>query len=141
MCYEPKIVGFVCNWCTYAAADLAGLLRKKYAHNIQLIRIPCSGRVNPHFIITAFQQGADGVFIGGCHPGDCHYATGNYYARFRFDLIKSLLTFTGLEPQRLSLKWISASEAQEFVEEVDAFTLSVKSLAKPNPIFRSRLED
>lgn len=141
MCNEPKIVGLVCNWCTYAAADLTGLLRKKYDQNIRLIRIPCSGRVSPHFIITAFQYGADGVFIGGCKPGDCHYATGNYYARFRFELVKSLLMFTGMEPERLVLEWISASEAQEFVEAVDLFTAKVKSIGKVNPLNRSKLED
>ncbi|OPZ94713.1 MAG: Methyl-viologen-reducing hydrogenase, delta subunit [Firmicutes bacterium ADurb.Bin419] len=141
MCDQPRIVGLVCNWCTYAAADLAGLLRKKYSHNIKLIRIPCSGRVTPHFILTAFQNGADGVFIGGCRPGDCHYSTGNFHARYRFELIKSLMVFTGLNPERLTLEWISASEAQEFTEAVEAFTVKVKKLCGGNPVLRSCLED
>ena len=141
MCFEPKIIGLVCNWCTYSAADLAGLLRKKYPHNIKLIKIPCSGRVNPNLIITAFQHGADGVFVGGCRLGDCHYSTGNYYARFRFELVKSLLVFTGMEPERLTLEWISASEADEFVETVEKFIAKIKALEKANPIQRSRLED
>lgn len=138
---QPKIVGLVCNWCTYAAADLAGLLRKKYSHNIRLVRIPCSGRVTPHFILTAFQNGADGVFIGGCRPGDCHYTTGNYHAQFRFQLIKSLMVYTGMNTERLALEWISASEAQEFTQRVDLFTEKVKQLKQKNPISRSSLED
>ena len=138
---EVKIVGLVCNWCSYSAADLAGLLRKKYEQNIRLIRIPCSGRVNPNFILSAFENGADGVFIAGCHPGDCHYATGNYYAHFRFNLIKSLLIFTGMETDRLILEWISASEAQEFVDAVNLFTAKVKKLGKKNAIHRDKLED
>ena len=137
---EPRIVGLLCNWCTYAGADLAGTTRIKYPQNIRPVRIPCSGRVSPHFIFTALFQGADGVFVGGCHPADCHYASGNYYARRRFTLLRSLLEFVGLEPERLALEWVSASEGDRFAEVVTAFTDGVRSLERPNPLKREGLE-
>ena len=104
--YDPTIVGLLCNWCTYAGADLAGTTRIKHPQNMRAIRIPCSGRVSPHFIFTSLFQGADGVFIGGCHPADCHYTSGNYYARRRFALMKSLLDFVGIEPDRGGLAYL-----------------------------------
>jgi F420-non-reducing hydrogenase iron-sulfur subunit len=111
--YEPKIVAFFCNWCTYLAADLAGTSRIKYAPNARVIRVMCSGRVDPQFVLEAFTQGADGVLIGGCHPGDCHYQEGNYNALRRFELLKRLLKDMGINEERFRLEWISASEGDK----------------------------
>lgn len=138
---EPVIVGLLCNWCTYAGADLAGTTRIKYPQNIRPVRIPCSGRVSPHFIFTALMHGADGVFVGGCHPADCHYNTGNYHARRRFAVMRSLLDFVGVEPERLTLEWVSASEGDRFAEVVTDFTEKVRSLGGPNPLTREKVED
>lgn len=139
--YYPRIVGLLCNWCTYAGADLAGTSRIKYPQNLRAIRIPCSGRVSPHFLLSSLFQGADGVFVGGCHPADCHYNEGNYYARRRFSVLRSFLDFVGVEPERLALEWVSASEGDRFAEVVTAFTEDVKSLGRPNPYSRRELED
>lgn len=111
--WEPRIVAFFCNWCTYTAADLAGVSRIRHAPNARVIRVMCSGRVDPQFILQAFAQGADGVLIGGCHPGDCHYAEGNYKALRRFQLLKRLVKDMGIEEDRLRLEWISASEGEK----------------------------
>ena len=111
--FEPRIVAFFCNWCTYLAADLAGTSRMKYAPNARVIRVMCSGRVDPQFVLDAFARGADGVLIGGCHPGDCHYQEGNYKTLRRFTLLKRLLVDMGIEPERVRLEWISASEADK----------------------------
>ena len=111
--YEPKIVAFFCNWCTYTAADLAGVSRLKYAPNVKVIRIMCSGRVDPQFILQAFASGADGVLIGGCHPGDCHYSEGNYKMLRRFRLLKRMLHSLGIDDERFRLEWISASEGEK----------------------------
>jgi len=138
--YDPRIVGLLCNWCTYAGADLAGTTRIKHPQNLRPIRIPCSGRVSPHFIFTSLFQGADGVFVGGCHPADCHYTSGNYHARRRFALMKSLLDFVGVEPERLTLEWVSASEGDRFAEVVTEFTEGVKKLGKPTALKRENLE-
>jgi F420-non-reducing hydrogenase iron-sulfur subunit len=108
--WQPKIVAFFCNWCTYTAADLAGVSRIKHAPNFRVIRVMCSGRVDPQFILDAFAKGADGVLIGGCHPGDCHYQEGNYKCLRRFQLLKRVVTSLGIEADRLRLEWISASE-------------------------------
>jgi F420-non-reducing hydrogenase iron-sulfur subunit len=125
--WQPKIVAFFCNWCTYTAADLAGVSRLKYASNVRVIRLMCSGRVDPQFVLDAFAKGADGVLIGGCHPGDCHYVEGNYKTLRRFELLKRLLRDMGIEEQRLRLEWISASEGEkvrtvvnEMVEQIAA---------------------
>ncbi len=125
--FEPRIVAFFCNWCTYLAADLAGTARLKYAPNTRVVRVMCSGRVDPQFVLKAFAEGADGVLIGGCHPGDCHYQEGNYKALRRYLLLKRLLTQMGIEEQRLRLEWIAGSEGDrvrkvinELVEEVRA---------------------
>ena len=126
--FEPKIVGLVCQWCTYTGADLAGTSRKKYAPNIRLIRMMCSGRADPAFILKAFELGADGVLVGGCHPGDCHYMEGNYKTLRRMILLKKMLSQLGLEPERVRLEWISASEGERFAQVVDEFTEQIRKL-------------
>ena len=112
--FKPLIVAFCCNWCSYAGADLAGTSRLNYPANVKIIRVPCSCRVNTNFIIRAFQKGADGVVIAGCHPGDCHYSTGNYYTRRRFSVFINLLEYMGIEKERFKIDWISAAEANKF---------------------------
>lgn len=112
--FKPLIVAFCCNWCSYAGADLAGTSRLKYPANVKIIRVPCSCRVNLNFVLRAFQNGADGVVIAGCHPGDCHYSTGNYHTRRRFSLITNLTEYIGIEKERLKVDWISAAEGNKF---------------------------
>jgi len=126
--FEPRIVAFLCRWCSYAGADLAGTSRLKYPPNIIPIRVPCSGRVDPQWVLEAFERGADGVFIGGCHPGDCHYVSGNYKTRRRVVLLKKLLPQLGIEPERLRLEWISATEGQRFAQVVTEFVQELKEL-------------
>lgn len=126
--FEPKIIGFFCNWCTYAGADLAGVSRLQYPPNIRVIRVMCSGTVSPHHILRAFQKGADGVLVGGCHIGDCHYLRGNYMTIKRIRFLQDLLRFTGFEPERLHLEWISAAEGPKFVETVRNFTEKIRKL-------------
>jgi len=126
--FQPRIAAFFCNWCTYGGADLAGVSRLQYPPFIRVIRIPCTGRLNPNFILTAFRQGADGVWISGCHPGDCHYIAGNMYARRRFTIIKNLLEYVGLEQGRLHFSWISSAEASKFQQTVTAVTEAVREL-------------
>lgn len=129
--WEPKIIAFLCNWCSYAGADLAGVSRLKYPPNVRIIRVPCSSRVNPHFILRAFQRGADGVLVAGCHPGDCHYVSGNYFTRRRLMLFKRFLEFVGFEPERLKVRWVSASEGERFAETVKEMVEEIKHLG-PN---------
>jgi coenzyme F420-reducing hydrogenase delta subunit len=112
--FEPKVVSFLCNWCSYAGADLAGVSRFQYPPSIRVIRVPCSGRINPLFILKALAEGADGVLVSGCHPGDCHYQSGNYYARRRLEVFKRLLDFVGVPPGRTTFAWVSASEGAQF---------------------------
>ncbi len=131
--FEPKIVGFLCNWCSYAGADLAGVSRFQYPPNIRIVRVMCSGRVDPLFVIEMFLQGADGVFLGGCHPGDCHYMEGNYHTERRVKMLKKVLAKSNLEPERLGLEWIAASEGERFAETIKKFTEQIKSLG-PNPV-------
>lgn len=126
--WEPKIVAFLCNWCSYAGADLAGTSRIQYPPNIRVIRVPCSGRVDPLFIVKALQMGADGVLVAGCHPGDCHYISGNLFARRRFALLKRLLEYVGVEEGRVSFAWVSASEGGKFSDVVTEVVERVKSL-------------
>jgi len=126
--FEPKIIVFCCNWCSYAGADLAGTSRLKIKPNFRVIRTMCSGRVEPAFILYAFAKGADGVMIAGCHPGDCHYSTGNYKARRRTMLLKNTLPQLGIESERLRLEWISASEAPKFQSAVNGFIDEVTGL-------------
>ncbi|MFH1940730.1 MAG: hydrogenase iron-sulfur subunit [bacterium] len=134
--WSPRIVGFACNWCTYAGADLAGTSRMKYPANIRIIRLMCTGRMDPTFILKAFLRGVDGVLIGGCHPGDCHYTSGNYKAQRRIVLTKKLLQQLGIEPERLRLEWISASEGAQFAQIVTDFTETIRALG-PNPFCRN----
>lgn len=131
--FKPRIVGFLCNWCTYTGADLAGTSRIQYPPHIRIIRVMCSGAVDPTYVLKALFDGADGVFIGGCHPGDCHYLTGNYKARRKIVLMRSILETLGLEPDRLWLRWISASEGQKFADTMSEVSERIKQLG-PNPI-------
>ena len=124
--WEPKIVAFLCNWCSYAGADLAGVSRIQYPSNVRVIRVPCSGRINPFFIIAALQNGADGVLVSGCHPGDCHYLSGNLSARRKFALLKNLLEYVGIEEGRVHFSWVSASEGGRFGEVISHVTEAVK---------------
>ena len=117
--FEPKITAFVCNWCTYTGADLAGTSRLKQQTNARLICVPCTGRIDPVFIIKAFEKGADGVLVSGCHPGDCHYNTGNFHARRRWIFFKQLLDFVGIDSSRLYFSWVSASEGKKWVDVVN----------------------
>jgi len=126
--FEPKIVGFCCNWCAYAGADLAGINRFQYPPNLRMIRLMCSGAVAPVYVLEAFQKGADGVFIGGCHPRDCHYLEGNYKTLRRIALLKKLLPQLGIEPERLRLEWVSAAEGQRFAQVVTDFISEIKKL-------------
>ena len=128
MDFKPKIVSFLCNWCSYTGADLAGTSRMKYAPNIRIIRVMCSGRVDPTFVLTAFREGADGVLICGCHPGDCHYHEGNYKCLRRFHLLKKYIEQMGINPDRLRLEWISASEGKQFADLADEMTEKVLEL-------------
>lgn len=126
--WEPLIVAFFCNWCTYTAADLAGVSRMGYAPNIRVIRVMCSGRVDPQFVLDAFAHGADGVLIGGCHPGDCHYVEGNYKTLRRYHLLKRVLRDLGIEPERLRLEWIAASEGEKVARTVNEMVEQVRAL-------------
>jgi len=131
--FEPKVIGFCCNWCAYAGADLAGISRIQYPPNLRMIRVMCSGTIDPLYILEAFQKGADGVFIGGCHPGDCHYMAGNYKTRRKVSLVKRLLSQLGVSPQRIRLEWVSAAEGQAFAQVVTDFIEKVKELG-PSPL-------
>jgi F420-non-reducing hydrogenase iron-sulfur subunit len=132
--WEPRILGFLCRWCSYAGADLAGTSRKKYPANIRIIKIPCSGRIDPLLVIRALRNGFDGVLVSGCHPGDCHYQTGNYRARRRIALTKKFLEFMGVEPERFQASWVSASEGGKFAEVVAEITADLKKIS-PNRLF------
>ena len=131
--FEPRIVGFLCNWCSYAGADLAGSSKLEMPPTLTPVKVMCSSRIEPEMIFTAFLRGADGVLIAGCHPGDCHYDKGNYYARRRFAVVKKILETLGLEAERVRLSWISASEGPRYAEVVNEFTEKIKELG-PNPI-------
>jgi F420-non-reducing hydrogenase iron-sulfur subunit len=126
--FEPRIVAFLCRWCSYTGADLAGTSRLKYPPNVLPIRVMCSGRVDPTFVVSAFRKGADGVLICGCHPGDCHYNEGNYNMLRRFPLIRKLLAQFGVEPERVRLEWVSASEGDRYAEVVAEFTDEIRRL-------------
>jgi len=126
--WQPKIVAFLCNWCSYAGADLAGVSRIQYPPNIRVIRVPCSGRINPMFIIKALQHGVDGVLVSGCHPGDCHYISGNLIARRKFALVKKFLEYIGVEPGRVSFSWVSAAEGEKFSKVVTEVVEEVKAI-------------
>jgi coenzyme F420-reducing hydrogenase delta subunit len=131
--FEPKIVGFLCNWCSYAGADLAGVSRIQYPPNIRIIRVMCSGRVDPVIVLEMFVNGADGVIVMGCHPGDCHYISGNLYEERKIKMLKRLIALTGLELGRLRLEWVSAAEGQRFAQVVTEFTEQIRKLG-PSPV-------
>jgi F420-non-reducing hydrogenase iron-sulfur subunit len=126
--WSPKIVVFLCNWCSYAAADLAGVGRIQYPADVRIIRVPCTGRMNPKFILSALRSGADGILVSGCHPGDCHYLSGNYMSRRRFILFKKLLEYVGIEEGRVHFTWISAAEGEHFAEVIKTVTETVEAL-------------
>ena len=132
--FEPNIVAFLCNWCSYTGADLAGTSRIQYPPNVKVIRVMCNGRVNPLLVVHALQQGADGVLVSGCHPGDCHYTQGNYFARRRMALMKRLLDYLGVDPRRVQMSWVSASEGQKFADVMHKVTEDVRELG-PNDQF------
>jgi F420-non-reducing hydrogenase iron-sulfur subunit len=131
--FEPKIVAFLCNWCSYRGADLAGTSRMKCAANVRAIRVMCSGRVEPAFVLRAFELGADGILVLGCHPGDCHYAEGNYKALRRMSLLKRLLPQLGIEGGRFQMDWVSASEGERFTHIVNEMTEKVRALGPYKP--------
>ncbi len=131
--FEPKIMGFLCNWCSYAGADLAGVSRIQYPPTLRVVRVMCSGRIDPIFILEAFRSGADGVLVAGCHPGDCHYLSGNHKAERRVLLLQRVLEEFGLEPERLKLEWVSASEGDRFAMIIRDMTNELKKLG-PSPL-------
>ena len=135
--WEPKIVAFLCNWCSYAGADLAGTSRTQYPPNIRIIRVPCSGRINPFFIVATLQHGMDGVVVCGCHPGECHYLSGNYSARRKFALLKNLLEHIGLEEGRVQFSWVSASEGVRFAKVIAEVTRKIKELGPVRKLVKS----
>jgi coenzyme F420-reducing hydrogenase delta subunit len=135
--YEPKIIGFLCNWCSYAGADGAGMARRKYPTNIKIVRVPCSGRVSPELVLRAFLQGADGVMVLGCHIGDCHYGNGNHRTAKRFPVYQRLMDYMGIEKERLWVQWVSASEGQLFAEVVTEFTERLRDM----PPMRGKLKE
>jgi F420-non-reducing hydrogenase iron-sulfur subunit len=130
--FEPTIIGFTCNWCSYRAADMAGTARMKYAPNVRLIRLMCSGRLDPTFVFKAFASGADAVLMTGCHPGDCHYVEQNYKALRRYLLLKRVLAQMGIEPQRIKLLWASAAEGAIFAAEIDKYVEEIRALGPLN---------
>ena len=139
--YSPNIVAFCCNWCSYAGADLAGSSRLSYPANVKIIRVPCSCRVNPMFVLKAFQRGADGVILCGCHPGDCHYVTGNYYTRRRMALLFSFLDYLGIERERTRVEWVSAAEGARFSAVMNDFVRTVASLGENKRLTNLRCKE
>ena len=135
--FEPKIMTFLCNWCSYAGADLAGVSRIQYPPNTRVIRVPCSGRVDPLFILKCLQDGYDGVLVSGCHPGDCHYITGNYVARRKFAVLKVLLEFMGLEPDRVQFSWVSAGEGEKFSQVISRVTETIRALGPAKKLVKT----
>ncbi len=135
--FEPKIVAFLCKWCSSAGSDLAGVSRMEYPPNVVPITVMCSGSVSPLYILSAFNKGADGVLVSGCHPGDCHYIKGNYYARRRIALVKNLLEFVGLEPQRFQMSWVSAAEGTKYTQIIKDFVQELKPLGPQKKLRRS----
>ena len=134
--WEPKIIAFLCNWCSYAGADLAGMSRMKYPANIRIIKVPCSGKVDPMFVLKSFERGADLVLVSGCHPGDCHYTSGNYNARRKLTSFRDLLSFMGIDPQRFQISWISAAEGAKWADVVRNLTDLARSLGPMTKIPR-----
>ena len=126
--YEPKIIGFLCNWCSYRGADAAGMARMKYPPNVKIIRVPCSGRISPELVLRTFREGADGVMVLGCHIGDCHYSTGNHRTAKRMPVLKKLLEYAGIESERLYINWVSAAEGEKFATVIKDFTEQISAL-------------
>ncbi|MBR9980892.1 MAG: hydrogenase iron-sulfur subunit [Desulfatitalea sp.] len=141
MDWQPTIIAFFCNWCTYGAADLAGVSRLQYPPNIRVIRVPCSGRISPKFILAALREGADGIWVSGCHPGDCHYIEGNFYARRKFALLANLLEYTGVEPGRLHFSWISSAESTKFAATAIRVTEAVMALGPARRMVKTPVAD
>ena len=136
--WEPKLIAFLCNWCSYAGADLAGVSRLQYPPNVRVIRVPCSGRVSPLIILRCLQHGADGVLVSGCHPGDCHYLSGNYAARRKFAILNNLLEYLGIEKGRVQFAWVSAAEGKKFAELIKETTEQVRALGPAQRLVRKR---
>jgi len=136
--FEPKIVAFLCKWCSSAGSDLAGVPRMEYPPNVVPITVMCSGSVSPLYILSAFNKGADGVLVSGCHPGDCHYIKGNYYARRRIALVKRLLDYFGLEPQRFQMSWVSAAEGVKYTQIIKDFVQELKPLGPQKKLRRAQ---
>jgi len=134
--FEPKIVAFLCKWCSSAGSDLAGVSRMEYPPNVVPIQVMCSGSVSPLYVLSAFNKGADGVLVSGCHPGDCHYIKGNFYARRRIALVKRLLDFIGLEPQRFQMSWVSAAEGTKYTQIIKDFVQELKPLGPQTKLRR-----
>lgn len=126
--FEPKIIAFVCNWCTYAGADLTGTSRIKYASNVRIVRFPCTGRIDYMLILKSFAEGADGVIISGCHPNDCHYTSGNFHARRRWIVFRGLLDFMGIDIKRIRFSWVSAAEGAKWAEVVNSTVTDIRAL-------------
>ncbi len=139
--FTPNIVACCCNWCSYAGADLAGSSRLTYPANVKIIRVPCSCRVNPMFVLKAFQRGADGVILCGCHPGDCHYVTGNYYTRRRMALLFSFLNYMGIEKERTRLEWVSAAEGARFSAVMNDFVKTITELGENKRLTDLRVKE
>ena len=138
--WEPKIAAFLCNWCSYAGADLAGVSRAQYPPNIRVIRVPCSGRINPLYILKALQNGLDGVLVSGCHPGDCHYLSGNLSARRKFAVMKDFLQYVGVSPERVQFSWVSAAEGGRFAQIVKQVVEEIKELGPDGSMIKQRKE-
>ena len=136
--FEPKIVAFLCKWCSSAGSDLAGVSRMEYPPNVIPIQVMCSGSVSPLYILSAFKKGADGVLVSGCHPGDCHYLKGNFYARRRIALVKELLEFTGLDPERFQMSWVSAAEGVKYTQIIKDFVSVLKPMGPQKKLRRSQ---
>ena len=139
--FEPKIIAFLCSWCSYAGADLAGVSRLQYPANIKIVKVPCSGRINPFYIVKSLQEGWDGVLVSGCHPGDCHYLSGNYYARRRFAVLKRLIEYIGIEPGRVHFSWVSAGEGEKFATVVKEVTDAVRKLGPATRLVKTGIEN
>ena len=136
--FEPKIIAFLCKWCSSAGSDLSGVSRMNYLPNVVPITVMCSGSVSPLYIFNAFQKGADGVLVSGCHPGDCHYIKGNFYARRRIALVKELIEYIGLEPQRFKMAWVSAAEGKKYTQIIQDFVQELKPLGPQTKLRREK---
>ena len=138
---EPKIIGFLCNWCSYRGADGAGMARLKYPPNVKIIRVPCSGRISPELVLRSFREGADGVMVLGCHIGDCHYSTGNHRTAKRMPVLKKLLEYAGIDSERLYVNWVSAAEGEKFAAVIKDFTEKIRALPPFTETMKSRKQE